>query len=183
MWSGLGWRERPPGHRAARHRYLLGEQRTIKDMIEELHSPEFLYGRATATVLHRESSPASYRLRVCRWPSRRRLLGEASTQKLIFCTLQWATVIGKFFEWSRVIRAQQLWRARKMLLLNKKKATTFWARHPPLATISPSLLDIFDFWIFECWRSQSPGFLASNNYRNCRVSQTWYWSRRWSLSF
>ena len=59
---------------------------------------------------------------------------------------------------TRGMLAQQLWPARKILCSSfRKKAATFWARHPPLATISPSLLDIF---VFECCDQQSPGFLV-----------------------
>ena len=59
MWSGLDWRERLPWAPSGTATYLLKENTTIKDMIEALHSPDALDGRATATALHRESSQAS----------------------------------------------------------------------------------------------------------------------------
>ena len=156
MWSGLEWRERPPGHRAARHRYLLGEQRTIKDMIEELHSPEFLYGRATATTLLRVSSPASLPPQSLPVAFQAKAVGGSLNSK-IFCTLQWATVIGIFFERRRVMEAQHIWRSNTTLLLKKKKQQLFeldthlWQEFRQVCWTS---------LIFECWRSQSPGFLV-----------------------
>ena len=59
MWSGLDWRARLPWAPSGTATYLLKENTTIKDMIEALHSPDALDGRATATALHRESSQAS----------------------------------------------------------------------------------------------------------------------------
>ena len=54
--SGLGV-ERTSPLGTERHRTEPAEREY--DMIEALHSPGVLYGRATATILHRERSPAS----------------------------------------------------------------------------------------------------------------------------
>ena len=59
--DGQGWtcRERLPWAPSGTAPNLLKENTTIKDMIEALHSPGVLYGRASAIILHRVRSSAS----------------------------------------------------------------------------------------------------------------------------
>ena len=158
MWSGLGWRERPPGHRAARHRYLLGEQRTIKDMIEALHSPEFLYGRATATTLLRVSSPASLPPQSLPVAFQAKAVGGSLNSKINFLPFAVSNCHRKKI-WAnkKACRRNTFGEATRPLFKKKKKQQLFeldthlWQqfRHGCCTSL-----------IFECWRSQSPGFLV-----------------------
>ena len=95
-------------------------------MIEALHSPGVLYGRATATILHRVSSPASLLPQSLPVAFQAKAVGGSLNSKinfLHFCSEQLSSE--SFLSEQEGMQAQHIWRSNKTLLFKKKKQQLF----------------------------------------------------------